>query len=199
VAETNFGLRVPASFEQEFPSASRPATECGINLVRTTDLLLAEIERRRRSVADLGASAAQILAIVEGAGEPIPPSVIARRLLVTTGTMTSLLDTLERRGLIRRLPHPDDRRMLLIDVTDEARAICDSMLPRVHAGFREIFASLSEPEKQVLLDLLCRVQQRLLELKDQEVDIGQERRVKIAEDRSRRQQEQGSNPGSQLS
>ena len=36
--------------------------------------------------------------------------------------MTSLLDTLEGRGLVERHPHPSDRRKVLIHLTAEARA-----------------------------------------------------------------------------
>ena len=53
--------------------------------------------------------------------------------MVTTGSMTSLLDNLEKRGLVRRLPHPDDRRKLLIDITPDAQAIVDELLPTLHA------------------------------------------------------------------
>ena len=81
----------------------------------------------------LSPSARQILAIVEGAGEPLEPSVIADRLLITTGSVTSLLDNLEKRGLVRRLPHPQDRRKLLIDITPTAQTIVDELLPSLHA------------------------------------------------------------------
>src|SRR5206468_9018460 len=95
-------VSVDDDFEDEFPDARRAATLCATTLIRTANRLLAEIDRRRWTVADLSASASQILAVVEGAGEPLPPHVIAERLLITSGTMTSLLDTLERRGLVRR-------------------------------------------------------------------------------------------------
>jgi DNA-binding MarR family transcriptional regulator len=75
-------------------------------------------------------AAAQTLAIIEGAGGPLAPSTIAARLMVTTGSMTSLLDTLERRGLVRRQPHPSDRRQLLVHLTDEGQALVDTFLPR---------------------------------------------------------------------
>ena len=92
-------IAVNDDFEDEFPDARRTATLCTVSLIRASNRLLAEIDRRRRTVADLSASASEILAIIEGAAEPLPPHVIADRLLVTSGTMTSLLDTLERRGL----------------------------------------------------------------------------------------------------
>ena len=167
---------VNADFEDEFPDARRAATLCAVNLIRTSHRLLAEIDRRRRTVADLSASASEILAIVEGAGEPLPPHIIADRLLVTSGTMTSLLDTLERRGLIRRVSHPSDRRKLLIDITDEARSILDHMLPRIHGASRDAFAMLSDAECKTLVDFLERVQTQLHALEQEATPEREERR-----------------------
>jgi DNA-binding MarR family transcriptional regulator len=170
-------VTVDADFEEEFPDARRAATLCSANLLRTANRLLAEIDRRRRMIAPLSATAFEILAVIEGAREPVPPHVISSRLLVTSGTMTSLLDTLERRGLINRVPHPSDRRKLLIDITDEARAIVDQMLPRVHAASRDTFAVLSDVECETLVALLERVQDHLYELAEDAVSASDERRV----------------------
>lgn len=170
-------VTVGEDFEDEFPDGRRLATLASANLIRTATLLLAEIDRRRSAVADLSASASQILAIVEGAGEPLPPHIIAERLLVTSGTMTSLLDTLERRGLIRRVPHPTDRRKLLIDITSEARRILDRLLPRVHGAHRDVFAVLSDEECKTLVGLLERVQAQLDALRQEAVPDGEERRT----------------------
>ena len=170
-------VTVDEDFEDEFPDARRLATLASVNLIRTADLLLAEINRRRWTVADLSASASQILAVVEGAGEPLPPHIIAERLLVTSGTMTSLLDTLERRGLIRRVPHPTDRRKLLIDITGEARGILDRMLPRVHGASRDVFAALSDEACETLVGLLERVQAQLDVLRQAGVPDREERRT----------------------
>jgi DNA-binding MarR family transcriptional regulator len=174
-------VTVDDDFEHEFPDARRAATLCAATLLRTANRLLSEIDRRRRSIADLSASAFEILAIVEGAREPLSPHVIAARLLVTSGTMTSLLDTLERRGLIRRVPHPSDRRKLLIDITDEARGIVDRMLPRVHGASRDAFAVLSDAECETLVRLLERVQARVDALGQEALPDGDERRVRYRE------------------
>ncbi|MBV8528270.1 MAG: MarR family transcriptional regulator [Candidatus Dormibacteraeota bacterium] len=149
------------SFEEEFPGASRSASDCSINLARTGSLLLAELTRRRRPFVDISVAAFQVLAIIEGEGTPLPPSIVAERMVTTTGTMTSLIDTLVRRGLVRRLPHPDDRRMLLIDITDAGRDVVDQILPVTHRVTKEMFQDLSEPERQQLLQLLARVQRRV--------------------------------------
>jgi DNA-binding MarR family transcriptional regulator len=159
-------LRVDADFEQEFPGTRRSATECVINLVRASGMVLAEMDHRRRAVAGLSAAAAQVLAIIEGAGEPLPPHVIAERLLVTvtSGTMTSLLDTLERRGLVCRVTHPNDRRKIRVEITDLARSLLDQLLPQVHAAEREFMAVLRADERKVLIGLLGRLQDHMREI-----------------------------------
>jgi DNA-binding MarR family transcriptional regulator len=157
-------IRVPEDFDREFPGASKSAAEAAANLVRTADALLREFDRRRREVADLSASGFQALAILDGAGEPIPGHVVAERLLVSSASMTSLFDTLERRRLIERQPHPVDRRKVLIRLTDEGAAIVDQMLPIVHAASTEAFADLSERDRERLIDRLSVVRGRLAEV-----------------------------------
>ncbi len=153
-------IRVGDDFEVEYPGAKAQATECYANLLRAADLLMELHNRFTRDEYQLSPGARQILAVVEGANEPLEPTVIAERVLVTTGTMTSLLDTLEKRDLIRRLPHPNDRRKRLIDITPAAQSIVDSLLPSLHARERDVMsAALSANEQRQLLQLLARVQQ----------------------------------------
>jgi len=121
----------------------------------------------------LSPSARQVLAVVEGAGQPLEPSVIAERLLTTSGSMTSLLDTLEKRGLIRRMPHTGDRRKLLIGITPAAQAIVDELLPSLHAREREVMAAaLSPSEQRSLLRSLAKVQHAALQARSAPVPRG---------------------------
>lgn len=110
---------------------------------------MAAVERRH----GLSNTAAQTLAIIEGAGEPLAPSTIAERLMVTTGSMTSLLDTLERRGLVERQAHPSDRRRLLVHLTPEGEALVDLFLPEVIAVQTALVAGLSEAERATAVHL----------------------------------------------
>jgi DNA-binding MarR family transcriptional regulator len=89
----------------------------------------------------------------------LEPSVIAERLLTTTGSMTSLLDTLERRSLIRRLPHPEDRRKLLVEITPEAQKILDELLPSLHARERAVMSdAFTTSEQRQLLRFVAKLQ-----------------------------------------
>lgn len=146
-------------FEDEYPGASALATECYANVARAGDLLMTLHNRQTHDEYQLSPSGRQVLAIVEGAGEPLEPTVIADRLLITTGSMTSLLDSLEKRGLIRRLAHPEDRRKLLIDITPAAQSIVDALLPSFHAREYEVMnAALSTREQEQLLGLIAKIQ-----------------------------------------
>jgi len=150
-------IRVPAGFESEFPGASRSASEVAANLAQAQMALIAEIERPPREAHGLSASAFQTLAILDGAGEPLPGHVIAERLLVSSASMTSLVDTLERRGLVERRPHPTDRRKVLIALTPDAHRIVDQQLPAIHAVIAKAISTLAESDREHLLTSLTTI------------------------------------------
>ena len=140
------------AFETEFPGASASANAVVRAVITASSLLvgvMAAVERRH----GLSNAGAQTLAIIEGAGEPLAPSIIAERLMVTTGSMTSLLDTLERRGLVRRQAHPSDRRRLLVHLTDEGEALVDTFLPEIVAVQTALVAELSEADRALAVHL----------------------------------------------
>ena len=129
-----------------------------INLCRTGDLLLGELNRRLKAEFDLSTTGGMVLAILDGAGEPLTPSAIAERAVVTSASVTSLLDTLERRALLVRRQHPVDRRKLLIELTDQGRAVVDRFLPGAHRLETEVMGVLSVAERRQLLAALAKVQ-----------------------------------------
>lgn len=169
-------IRVPADFEDEFPGASRSAAEVAANLVRTATALVAEIDRPPRQAAGLSASAFQALAILDGAGEPLPGHIIAERLLISSASMTSLLDTLERRHLVERRSHPTDRRKILIHLTADAQRIIDQQLPAIHAVITQAISDVPESDRQSLLTSLTTIRARLNTLADQPLPTPKSRR-----------------------
>jgi DNA-binding MarR family transcriptional regulator len=123
-------------------------------LVRTYEASITVVNRALRHHG-LSAAGRQALAVLEGAGQPLSPTVIAERLLVTTASMTSLLDTLERRGLVARADDPDDRRRLLVSLTEQGRRTVDAFLPEVVALQTAVMAGVSEADRQHLLRTLA--------------------------------------------
>ena len=180
-------IRVPDDFEKEFPGASRSASEVAVNLARTQLALITEIERPPRESHDLSASAFQTLAILDGAGEPLPGHVIAERLLISSASTTSLVDTLERRALVERQPHPTDRRKVLIHLTATGQRVVDQQLPAIHGVIAQAISTLSEPDRQHLLASLTKIRVRVSQLADQPLPPAKPRRKRRAgRDRSTR-------------
>jgi DNA-binding MarR family transcriptional regulator len=160
MADQDFPYQLGPSFVQEFPGADARATECIINVVIAAQLVEAVVEPFLRAQR-LSMGAVNVLEILRGAGAPLPPSVIGERLLITRATVTALVDTLERRGLVRRRPHPHDRRMLLIQLTAAGQAALWELMPRLHLAERDWAGDLDTEEKPELLRLLGKLQRRL--------------------------------------
>ena len=101
-----------------------------------------------------------VLFTLRRAGPPyrLSPSRLAESLLVATGTMTNRLDRLEAHGLVRRIPNPDDRRSLDVELTTEGRARVDELVGVHVENERAMLAPLSERER----DQLARVTRKLL-------------------------------------
>ena len=169
-------IRVPADFESEFPGASRSASEVAVNLARAQMGLIAEIERPPREAHSLSASAFQTLAILDGAGQALPGHIIAERLLVSSASMTSLADTLERRGLVERHPHPTDRRKVLIHLTADAQRIVDQQLPALHAVIAQAISTLPEDDREHLLTSLTTIRARVSQIASQPLPPAKTRR-----------------------
>jgi DNA-binding MarR family transcriptional regulator len=55
----------------------------------------------------------------------LPLSVVGSRLQVHPTSITSAVDRLETQGLVRRSPHPRDRRAVLAEITDDGRALAE--------------------------------------------------------------------------
>ena len=150
-------IRAGADHERRYPGASKLATEVVVNLLRTEGLISAELNRRFRALG-LTLGTFNVLMILEGAGGPRCPHEIGAELLVTRGTVTGLLDTLEKRGLIARSPHPDDRRMLHVELTKAGTRLLARFLPTFFPEEAGLVATLSDREKETLVRLLGKIQ-----------------------------------------
>jgi DNA-binding MarR family transcriptional regulator len=153
-------VRVEQHPTRRQPRADKLATECVVNLIRTESLVAAELDRIFRAHGLTGPGY-NVLLILAGAGTPLPPYVIGERLLVTRGTVTGLLDSLEKRDLVRRIPHPQDRRMLLVELTGNARPLMRKVARQLLPAQAEMISTLSEQEKETLIGLLGQLQNHL--------------------------------------
>ena len=97
-----------------------------------------------------------ILATLRRADEPLTPTALYQCAMLTSGAMTARLDKLEQRGLIRREASPDDRRSLLVCLTEPGRELVDHAVEQHVANERRLLAPLSLAEQEQLAALLKR-------------------------------------------
>lgn len=153
-------IRVGSDFGLEYPDASASATECAMNIARTGDLVLGRVTAALQPL-DVSPAGGLVLGILKDAGRPCPPNYISERLIVSRATMTGVLDTLVKRGLVRREPHPTDRRMVLVHLTKAGAGMADRVRHTIHRGEAEWMVSLNETERAQLTELLGKVQKHL--------------------------------------
>jgi DNA-binding MarR family transcriptional regulator len=78
-----------------------------------------------------------------------------------TAGMTKLLDRLEDKGLLRRRRHPDDRRAILIELTEAGRALVPRLPPIFGRVTRQLLAGFSTDEVSQLTSMLQRMHDNL--------------------------------------
>ncbi len=79
---------------------------------------------------------------------------LCRDLMVSTGAMTNRLDKLEERGFVRRMPDPNDRRGVLLELTEGGRQHLDEYIEAAAARERDLTSGVSSDEMRELNRLL---------------------------------------------
>ncbi|MEY9878088.1 DNA-binding MarR family transcriptional regulator [Streptacidiphilus sp. MAP12-33] len=97
-----------------------------------------------------------VLTALRRAGAPyqLSPGQLLTQTLVTSGTMTNRIDRLAAKGLVQRLPDPDDRRGVLVRLTQAGQERADAALAGLLDHERAILAELSAAQREDLAALL---------------------------------------------
>lgn len=160
-------VRVDADFTTEYPDGDAKCTQVHASLCRTGQALLQELDRCVQAALGISQTASTALAVIDGAERPLSPSEIGERLLIASATMTSTLDQLERRGWIERIPNPDDRRSVLIQITPSGVETANVLLPGIRHVERNAIEVLSPTEQAQMLRFLTKILERVADLSTQ--------------------------------
>ncbi|HVS18566.1 MAG TPA: MarR family transcriptional regulator [Planctomycetota bacterium] len=121
-------------------------------IIRAVDL------HSRRLEESFGLTAPQLAALQEAQRfGPLSPGELARRIHLSAGTVTGILDRLERRALVHRVPDPADRRRLEIEVTHEGREVLLRAPALLQDRLRQALGGLQDWEQTLLLSALQRI------------------------------------------
>jgi len=85
---------------------------------------------------------------------PLPVSVIGRKVLLTTGSITTAVDRLVGRGLVARKDDPADRRVRLVQLTARGRKLIEPAFATHGADLERVMTVLTREERGTLVTLL---------------------------------------------
>lgn len=123
-------------------------------------LLRAEATVRKRLAVELGregvtAAGFSVLVVLTTAGGSLELKTLRRRLGWSKANATEVTATLETRGMVERHRSREDRRIVVIDLTPEGRALVERLFPAHSDRVSTAFGALDEEEKRSLAEI-CR-------------------------------------------
>ncbi len=116
---------------------------------------------RQKGTVKLSGPRLRLLLAVEEEGR-LRMGDVAENLGITSRTVTTLVDALEKEGLLARLPDPTDRRATLLELTDTARTQFEQVRRLQMELGEELVAPLDQQQRRLLLDLLSRLNQEVV-------------------------------------
>ena len=147
---------------EKYPTLNPSASEAFLHLLRTGDAVFAaegaylarhEISQGRFTV---------LMLLNRCAEQPSTPAELADEAGVKRATMTGLVDTLEKDGLVTRKNDSADRRAVLVKLTRAGRRLLDQMLPGYFAAVTKMLQPLNGAERKQFVMLLQKIQRGLL-------------------------------------
>jgi MarR family 2-MHQ and catechol resistance regulon transcriptional repressor len=104
----------------------------------------------------LGLSDFMVLEVLLHKG-PLTISAIGEKVLLASASMTSAIDRLEKRGLVRRKTCDSDRRIRFVELTDCGKAFIEEIYARHEKDLEAVIGELGEEERRVIYDGLKKI------------------------------------------
>ena len=91
---------------------------------------------------------------------PLPVNAIGPKVFLTPGSISTAVDRLVERGLVRRVESPEDRRVRIVSLTPKGKALIAPIFHKHAAEIKRVFADASPKELQALETTLKKIGKR---------------------------------------
>ncbi|MDE3199037.1 MAG: MarR family transcriptional regulator [Acidobacteriota bacterium] len=88
---------------------------------------------------------------------PMPVNSLGRKVLLTSGSITTAVSRLETRNLVERKPHATDRRARIVELTPAGRKLIECAFTRHEQDMEKVMSVLKPAERTELIRLLKKV------------------------------------------
>jgi len=146
----------------EAPHGHKDELRLWLRLLTCTNLVETEIRRRLRDGFDVTLPRFDLMAQLERAPQGMTLGEMSKRMMVSNGNVTGLVERLVESGHLERAPLPSDRRVQVIKLTTEGRSEFSAMAEAHEAWIAEMFEDLSAREIEALLKALVKLKASVL-------------------------------------
>ena len=146
--------RQNTDMEQRAHADHHASLRLWLRLLSCTTRVEDTIRQRLREQFGITLPRFDLMAQLEREPEGLAMGEVSRRMMVTGGNVTSIVDQLEREQLVQRLPVPGDRRSYRLTLTEAGRSTFATMAQAHQAWVRELLSPLSAKEQSQLAALL---------------------------------------------
>lgn len=130
-----------------------------LRLLSATTRIEDTIRQRLREQFGITLPRFDLMAQLEREADGLSMGELSRRMMVTGGNVTTIVDQLEKEQLVMRAPQPGDRRSFTVRLTPEGRKAFAAMATAHEAWVVELFEPLSERQQAQLYKLLGTLKQ----------------------------------------
>ena len=140
----------------ERPHDHKDELRLWLRLFTCKQVIEGEVRRRLRDSFDVTLPRFDLMAQLDKAPDGMTLSDVSKRMMVSNGNVTGLVDRLVEQGLITRRPSPKDRRAQLVSLTAEGRRFFRAMARANGDWIADLLADLSSEEIETLMRLLAK-------------------------------------------
>jgi DNA-binding MarR family transcriptional regulator len=157
---------VTADHETRIVKGDRLELRVWLRLLTCGNLVEGEVKRGLRERFGTTLARFDLMAQLDRAPDGLSMGDLARRLMVSNGNVTALVDRLVGEGLIATEVAPRDRRQVAVRLTQAGKRAFDAMTP-IHEGWiADLFGGLDRSELEALHQLLGRLKTSLTTLRE---------------------------------
>jgi DNA-binding MarR family transcriptional regulator len=152
-----FGIPLDAETKvAERPADHKAELRLWLRLLTCEMLIETEVRRRLRDSFHVTLPRFDMMAQLDRAPNGMTLGELSRRMMVSNGNVTGLVDRLVAQGLVKRRRSPSDRRTQFVSLTPEGRRAFRTMARANADWMADMFAELSQDDMDTLMRLLAK-------------------------------------------
>lgn len=142
-----------------YPESAPTAVDAlnALRRYRTAELAMRKRTRSSMHMGDTDLAALRYLLEMQKRGRPVSPKDLAKRLEISSASVSVMLDRLAASGHVTRKPHPTDGRAVVVVATENSESEVRETLGEMHTRMLEAAESLDPAQTEAVVTFLTRL------------------------------------------